>query len=89
MSIAPIVLARIGIMRKKHGDDSRRDKMSIAPTRLARIGIMRKKHGDDSRRDKMSIAPTQLARIGIMRKNYEHLTGCTMKIRGWCGNEFS
>ena len=35
MSIAPTVLAQVGIMRKPHGVDRRHGIMSIAPTVLA------------------------------------------------------
>ena len=42
MSIAPIVLAQIGIMRKIHKSDSDCEKMSVAAVVLARTAITRK-----------------------------------------------
>ena len=51
MSIAPIVLAQIGIMRKPHGANRRHDIMSISPIVLSQIDIMRKTHGAGRRHD--------------------------------------
>ena len=76
--------AQAGIMRKKHRDDRRYDKMSIATDVLAQAGIMRKKHRADRGHDKMSSATDVLAQAGIMRERSElyEIFGASDCIRG-------